>query len=286
MTSPEVVREIERERERLDKATAILGYKFKDEELLLRALTHSSLLNEHKSAVGDNEILELLGDAVISLCTMEVLVTTSPHAGEGELTDRRAAHMSELALATRADENGLSPLLRTGRSIVGRVPTSARADVVEALLGAVYQDGGLDAARAVTTTILGEPPTSARPEAFNAKRALQERLQRVFGAPPTYEVSRVDGPNHAPTYEGVCKFAGSVLGSGHGGSKRTASESAASDALKNVTADYPDDDGLRAKFGAKLGTSPRDAHAAHDAHDGPADTPPVSPAPPDESSTS
>src|SRR4051812_601047 len=231
-----------------------LGHKFKDEEVLLRALTHSSLLNEKKSAVGDNEILELLGDAVLSLCVVEALVNSSPHSDEGELTDRRAAHVSELALANAADDTGLSSLLRTGRSIVGRVPTSARADLVEALLGAVYQDGGLDAARTTTTKILGEPPTQARAESYNAKRALQERLQRVFGAPPTYEVSRVDGPNHAPTYEAVAKFAGSVLGSGHGGSKRTASEAAATDAVKNLTADYPDDDSLRAKLDGAMRT--------------------------------
>ncbi len=240
--------ELERERARLERAVDVLGHRFADASLLLQALTHSSYLNENRSGVGHNEVLELLGDAVLSLCTIEALVRASPEAGEGELTDRRAAHVSEDALALRADALGLASLLRTGRSIEGGVPVSARADLVEALIGAVYEDAGLEAARAATTRLLGAPPAHAPPASQNAKRVLQERLQRLFGEPPTYDVVRVDGPNHAPIYEATAVYGGAALGTGRGGSKRTATEAAAADALART--EHDDDVTLRARFGA------------------------------------
>lgn len=244
--APSLDEELRREADRLDAASSLLGHGFKDPSLLLRALTHKSLLNERASAVGENEVLELLGDAVVSLVTVEALVRASPEADEGILTERRAAHVSEDALAARADALGLVRLLRTGRSIDGKVPVSARADLVEALLGAVYLDAGLDAARAVALTLLGPPPAEIAAAAAHAKRVLQERLQGLFGEAPTYEVVRGDGPNHAPTYRATVRFRGAALGEGQGGNKRVATEAAASDALARL----PDSDAvLRARCG-------------------------------------
>jgi ribonuclease-3 len=240
--------EIEREEARLQRAKSALGHRFKSDEILLRALTHSSVNNERRTFAGNNEVLELLGDAVLALCATETLLAQSPDANEGELTDRRAAYVSEDALAKKADESGLTELLRTGKSIEGNVPVSARADLVEALLGAVYVDGGLDAARAVIARVLGEPPRSAPPQAHHAKRVLQERLQRLFGAPPTYEVLKVDGPNHAPIFRAVAMFLGKELGRGDGANKRTATEAAAAAALASMSGD--DDMALRERFGS------------------------------------
>jgi ribonuclease-3 len=238
--------ELVREAERLGRAEEILGHRFRARALLLRALTHESLLNEKPSDSGDNEVLELLGDAVLSLVTVEALAAQSPEAGEGELTDRRAAYVSEDALAVRADTLGLASLLRTGRSIEGKVPLSARADLVEALVGAVYQDAGLEAARAVVHRLLGEPPREAKSAAPNPKRALQERLQGLFGEAPTYDVERGEGPNHAPTYRASAMFRGAALGTGEGKSKRASTEAAAADALEKLDVD---DEALRARFG-------------------------------------
>lgn len=234
-----------RESARLEKASKVLGHRFAEPSLLLCALTHKSLLNEKSSAVRDNEVLELLGDAVLSLVTVEALVRGSPDSGEGELTERRAAHVSEDALAARADSLGLASLMRTGRSIAGNVPLSARADLVEALLGAVYRDAGLEAARAVAERLLGAPPEEGRAAAGNAKRVLQERLQGLFGEPPTYEVERGEGPNHAPTYRAMARFRGALLGEGLGGNKRAATEAAAADALARLDVD---DAVLRTRF--------------------------------------
>lgn len=239
------VAEIARERARLERAIAVVGHRFRDEVLLLRALTHKSLLNEQPSLLGDNEVLELLGDAVLSLLAIEGLVRQSPDAGEGELTERRAAWVSEEALAARADELGLASLLRTSRSIEGSVPLSTRADLVEALLGAVYLDGGLEAARGTALRLLGEPPREVGPAATHAKRVLQERLQSVFGEPPSYDVERSDGPNHAPIFRARAKFRGAVLGQGDGKNKRTATEAAAANALSLLEGD---DARLRARL--------------------------------------
>lgn len=242
--SSELEAELEREANRLSRASEILGHRFRDPSLLLCALTHKSLRNERATSVGDNEVLELVGDAVLGLITVDALVDQSPHASEGELTERRAAHVSESSLAARADALGLAELLRTGRGIAGRVPVSTRADVVEALLGAVHRDAGIDAARAVAVRILGPPPADARPAGANAKRDLQERLQRLFGEAPSYEMERGNGPNHAPTYTATARFRSAALGKGTGGNKRAASEAAAADALERLG----DDDSLRARF--------------------------------------
>lgn len=246
-SSPGLAEELLAEAGRLERAMTLLGHRFAEPALLLCALTHKSLLNEKRSAVRDNEVLELLGDAVVSLVTVEALVRESPMAGEGELTERRAAHVSEEALAARADSLGLAALMRTGKSIAGRVPLSARADLVEALLGAVYRDAGLEAARHVAERLLGPPPAEALAPAANAKRALQERLQGLFGEPPAYEVERGEGPNHAPTYRAVARFRGESLGEGLGGNKRAATEAAAADALERLDRD---DAVLRARFEA------------------------------------
>jgi ribonuclease III len=226
----------------------LLGHAFKDRSLLLRALTHRSLLNERSTSTGHNEVLELLGDAVLSLVTVEDLLLQSPDAEEGELTERRAAHVSEEALACAADRVGLASMLRTGNSILGEVPISARADLVEALLGAVYQDGGLDAARACAKRVLGEPPLEAKPIAPHMKRELQERLQRLFGEAPRYDVERGDGPGHAPTFIARAIFRGEFLGEGTGPNKRQATEAAAAAAVAGLG---HDDVTLRERFGKK-----------------------------------
>jgi ribonuclease-3 len=239
--------EIEAERDRLGRAEKILGHAFKDRALLLEALTHRSFLNESRTQLPHNERLELLGDAVLSLATLDALFAQTPHADEGELTDRRAAHVSEDALARKSEASGLAALLRTGKGATD-VQISMKADLVEAVLGAVYRDAGLDAARAVARRLLGEPPAEAvQPELPQAKRGLQERLQGLFGQPPTYETEKKDGPNHAPTFRARALFRGAELGAGEGLSKRAATEAAAEAALASLG----DDASLRARFGAK-----------------------------------
>lgn len=223
--------------ERLARATSTLAYTFRDPALLLRALTHKSLANERPWDSDHNEVLELLGDAVLGLVAIEHLVHANPDADEGELTERRAAWVNETALAARADALGFSNLLRAARGVEGQAPVSARADLVEALLGAVYLDGGIEAARVVGQTLLGPQPERVFAASAHAKRVLQERLQRLFGEAPTYDIDKPTGPNHAPTFKAFVMFRGTRLGEGEGKNKKEATEAAAANAVATLEID-------------------------------------------------
>ena len=240
------VAELKRESDRLRRAEEIIGHVFGDRSRLLSALTHRSYLNERTTGVAHNEVLELLGDAVLSLVVVVELVNDSPGVGEGPLTERRAAHVSAENLTKASTSSGLQSLLRTGNGLRndGAIVDNLAADVVEAVIGAVYTDAGLEAARRVVLKLLGPPPRTVVAAAVNAKRILQERLQRVFGKAPEYSVNRKDGPNHAPVYGAIASFAGKALGHGVGKNKRLATEEAAAAAVAALA--HLDDDGLRA----------------------------------------
>lgn len=246
-----VADEVVAEAERLAQAEALLGYRFQDRSHLLSALTHASFRNEHPTTTPDNEVLELLGDAVLSLIVVDALVLSSPGALEGELTERRAAHVSADALARAAGGIGLDALLRTERGLAERRPQNVVADVVEAVLGAVWRDAGDDglvACRAVVWRLLGPPPERAAEARQNPKRLLQERLQRLFGRAPDYDVERGEGPNHAPTFIARVRFHDVDLGEGRGSNKRLATEAAAAAACAALS--HVDDDDLRARLAA------------------------------------
>ncbi len=191
--------ELALEAARLARAEQVLDHVFRDRALLLRALTHSSVKNERASAVDDNERLEILGDAVLSLVTLEALLRQTPDAREGELTVRRAAYVSAAALGKAAAVHGLPALLRTGKSVTAATAGSSGADLMEALFAAVYLDGGLEAARRCIVHLLGEPPRASPPRAQNPKGLLAERLQRVLHEAPIYDGAR-EGPSHATTF--------------------------------------------------------------------------------------
>lgn len=228
--------ELQREAPRLERAELLCGHRFRDRALLLRALTHRTYGNESATAVDHNESLELLGDAVLSLVIIAELMGASPGADEGTLSDRRAAHVSEPALARAADRAGLPELLRASRGVTRAVPISARADMMEAVFGAVFLDAGLEAARACVSKMLGPPPERADAPGDNPKRALQERLQRVLQEAPRYEVER-DGPSHAPTFRARALLRGRPFGEGSGPSKQAATEAAASATLATLPID-------------------------------------------------
>jgi ribonuclease III len=237
------------EAERLERAEALLGYRFRDRRHLLSALTHASWRNERPTETPDNEVLEFLGDAVLSLIVVDELVHGSPGAGEGELTERRAAHVSAEALARAAGALGLDGLLRTERGLHARRPQNVVADVVEAVIGAVWRDAGddaLPACRALVRRLLGPPPTRVEPTGQHAKRLLQERLQRLCGRPPDYVVQRGEGPNHAPTFVASARFDGEILGTATGANKRLATEAAAAAACALLS--DVDDEALMRRF--------------------------------------
>ena len=211
-----------------------LGYRFQRPELLERALTHRSFSNER----GEGETyerLEFLGDAVLGLVTAEHLYDDTPDRQEGELTRSKGHLVSSRVLAELADSLGLGAVLRLGvgedRS-GGRSKASLLADALEAVLGAVFRDGGYHAARRVITALLDQAPAPAGGiEARDAKTRLQELAQARGQGRPTYHEIDVSGPDHKKRFTVECRLDGRPLGAGLGRTKKRAEQKAAAAAL-------------------------------------------------------
>jgi ribonuclease III len=198
------------------------------------ALTHPSFANETR--VADNQRLEFLGDAVLGLCVSEQLSRDHPDADEGELTRMRAALVNAEALARWARTAKLGECLAMGRgarSTTERDQTNVLADAVEAVVAAVYEAGGIEAARAlvgeITRGVLEGPASLG---ARDAKSALQERVQADGNAAPRYRVVASSGPAHQPIFEVEVLVGDEVLARGEGRSKRLAERDAATRALE------------------------------------------------------
>ncbi len=210
-----------------------LGYSFSDEALLLTALTHPSYAAEH-AGEKHYQRLEFLGDAVLELSVSRRLFQGMPDKAEGRLTRVRASIVREETLFQAAQTLGLGGFLRIS---VGEERTGGRekpgivSDVFEAVLAAVYLDGGFDAADAIVDRLLGFFVRDAmRGDALDAKSRLQEMLQRQ-GIMPEYRQVSVEGPQHAPVYRYQALARESVLGEGEGRSKQAAQQQAAQNAL-------------------------------------------------------
>ena len=200
---------------------------------LEEALTHPSLANETGAA--DNQRLEFLGDAVLGLCTTELLSEQFPEADEGALTRLRSAAVSAVARADWARRVDLGAAIAVGRgarSDGDRDQMNVLADAVESVVAAVYVSRGLDAARALVAEIVRDAVASARETgARDFKGVLQEATQaRGLGA-PIYQVVETTGPAHALRFKVEAVVGDRVVGCGHGSSKKLASLSAAEDAL-------------------------------------------------------
>lgn len=185
-----------------------LGHKFGNAELLFTALTHSSWANEAGCPGAHNERLEFLGDAVLELCVSSELFRRFPEAREGDLTRMRAHLVSTASLAGVAVELGIDNALLLGRGEEiqgGRQRETILADAVEAVLAAVYEDGGFAAAQRAVGRIFAShwPEALEKPQANNAKSRLQELTQRLFKGCPVYALAGASGPEHAKIFE-VC----------------------------------------------------------------------------------
>ncbi|MBR6312616.1 MAG: ribonuclease III [Oscillospiraceae bacterium] len=212
-----------------------IGYVFRNEELMENALTHSSYANERgKSRVFSNERLEFLGDSVLGFVTAEYLFEKYPSRPEGEMTRIRAELVCEHSLAATAEELELGAVLLLGKGEEqngGRRRRSILADAVEALLAAIYLDGGMEPARAfVLGHILAEKPT----ELTDYKTALQERVQAAGGVSPQYRIIDEYGPDHAKTFVARVEIDGEPAGEGSGRTKKEAEQSAARAALESM----------------------------------------------------
>jgi ribonuclease-3 len=208
-----------------------IGYSFSNPELLQVALTHPS------AAVGsDNhyERLEFLGDAVLDLAIADLLMRLFPGAKEGPLSKLRASVVNARTLALKAQMIELGSVLRLGKGEEksgGREKTSILAAAFEAVIGAIYTDGGLAPAQNVVGRLFGNDVGGPAAER-DYKTELQEISYRKFRAQPVYELIAAEGPDHAKRFTTRIKIGGRDLGTGAGGSKKQSEQAAAREALE------------------------------------------------------
>jgi ribonuclease-3 len=216
-----------------------LGRPFRDEQLLLLALTHPSLAHENGEPTPHNQRLEFLGDAVLQLVLTEKLYARFPESDEGQLSKSRAKLVNGETLAELARTLGLGQhlILSRGEELNGgRDRASTLADALEALLGAIYLDAGLEAAREFILREF-EPALSeldTLPGIDNPKGELQEFLQARSAAPPEYVIVSATGPDHDRVFECTVQHGGNELARGSGKSKKAAESEAAQAALKKL----------------------------------------------------
>ncbi len=215
----------------------IIGYEFKNKELLINALTHTSYANEHKHKdMKDNERLEFLGDAVLELVSSDFLYKTMQDMPEGEMTKLRASLVCEPTLAQDARNFGLQDFIYLGKGedeTGGRNRDSIVSDAFEALIGAIYLDGGIEDAQAFIIKFALNDIENKR-LFHDSKTILQERLNAVKGGQLTYEIIGESGPDHDKTYAAAAIFNGRTIGHGSGKTKKAAQQQAAYEALKTL----------------------------------------------------
>ena len=213
----------------------IIGYTFRNKKLLKQALTHSSYANEKKlGKLGCNERLEFLGDAVLELVSSDVLYAKFPQIPEGELTKKRASLVCEPSLAYCARQFDLPKYLLLGRGedmTGGRMRDSIVSDATEALLGAIYLDGGFEKAREfVLKFILND--MEHKQLFYDSKTILQELVQEKGRQTVEYVLTKETGPDHNKQFSVDVLINGTPAGSGTGHTKKAAEQAAAYQAIR------------------------------------------------------
>ena len=212
---------------------SVVGHRFADRDRLSRALTHASA--QVSKGGGDYERLEFLGDRVLGLCVAELLFSTFRKAAEGELSVRFNQLVSAETCAAVADEMELHRFIRTGadvKKITAKNMLNVRADVVEALIAAIYLDAGLEAARGFILKYWAARAARADGARRDAKTELQEWTHARFGVPPIYKVADRTGPDHDPSFTVIVEIPGIKPEIGIDRSKRAAEQVAATKILE------------------------------------------------------
>ena len=220
---------------KLEELENKLGYRFHNRKLLEQALCHSSYANErHMDKLLNNERLEFLGDAVLELATSEYLYLNYPEMPEGEATRTRASIVCEQTLALCARDLGLGAWLRLGKGeelTGGRERDSITSDAMEALLGAIYLDGGFsNAKKFVLNFILND--IEHKQLFYDSKTILQELVQEKGLQPIEYVLTGEEGPDHDKCFTVVVQVNGQVVGNGTGHTKKAAEQAAAYQAIQ------------------------------------------------------
>lgn len=216
-----------------------IGYTFHDTQLLNKALTHKSFVNENSQSLKDNERFEFLGDSVLDLIVSSYMIKAFPHFAEGILSKIRAAVVNESCLAGFSREIDLGKYLLLGKgeeSSGGREKNSLLANAYEAVAGAIYHDSNLDESLKIYLPILkveiDKYGDTARLRDY--KSDLQEYTQSRFSCTPYYKVVNEKGPDHAKEFEVSVAIQENVRGRGRGKSKKEAEQDAAKSALEGL----------------------------------------------------
>ncbi len=211
-----------------------LGYHFERPELLNKAVTHASMSTPNRD---DNQRLEFLGDRVLGLVMAEALLGLDRQASEGQLAPRFNALVRKEACADVAREIDIGAVLKLGRSEMlsgGRRKLALLGDAMEAVIAAVYLDGGFDAARALVLRLWGARTTQVKQDARDAKTALQEWAQARGLEPPKYVLTQRSGPDHAPIFTIAARLSTGEEAFATAGAKRIAEQDAAQTLLAQL----------------------------------------------------
>ena len=212
----------------------VIGYRFREPELLKQALSHKSFASESGTGVY-NERLEFLGDSVLAAVVAHTLYSEYPDEPEGTLSKKKSLLVSRPSLAAWAEDIGLGAHLYLGvgeETTGGRTRQSLLANGLEALIGAMFLDGGYESAARFIRTWCAKTHGSLAES--DHKSRLQELLQKRHKSPPTYELSSAAGPDHDKTFRIKVRIGGRELGEGSGKSKKEAEQAAARDALSRM----------------------------------------------------
>lgn len=219
----------------MKKLQANLNYKFNNEKLLINAITHSSYANEVRDGTTSNERLEFLGDSVLSIIVAEYLFDKFKNFPEGELTKLRASLVCEKSLCGFSRQLEIGEFLRLGKGEAkggGRERDSILADAFEAVLAAMYLDGGFEIAKKHVLRFITEELKHINDEVFkDYKTALQEIIQRNPEEYVSYVLISEKGPDHDKIFEVEVKLNSNTIGKGLGKSKKQAEQAAAKEAL-------------------------------------------------------
>ncbi len=212
----------------------LIGYTFREKHRLENALTHSSYANEkHWIYERNNERLEFLGDAVLELVSSDFIFHAHAHDMEGDMTKLRASLVCERSLAASAREIQLGKYIRLGKGEAatgGAERDSILSDAFEAVIGAIYLDGGLEEARTfILRFVLSD--IEEKKLFYDSKTTLQEMVQNKGTNTVSYELVSQSGPDHAKVFEVNCLVAGNIVGTGTGRSKKAAEQNAAYEAI-------------------------------------------------------
>ncbi|MGQ3685392.1 MAG: ribonuclease III [Candidatus Loosdrechtia sp.] len=223
---------------KLIECQLIIGYSFKNIGILEKALTHTSCRVENNLS---NERLEFLGDAVLGMIISDYLYKSLPQYSEGDLTKVKSVVVSQATLAKVSLGANLNEFLSVGKGLNDRsfLPRSLLANVFEAIIGAVFLDGGLEAAYDFTIRYLKKEIdiVCTNQHEKNYKSILQQYSQREYGVTPDYRVLQQIGPDHGKTFEVIVLIKGTEYGRGWGKSKKEAEQFAAKETLKTVIPD-------------------------------------------------